>query len=282
MRLVSTETSVAVDGDSVKDSTLATALQQYIQTVSLDDRNQCQAELARFARWAGPDRKISSLAPPEIGDYSDLVSARGTAPDATERLSIVKTFLAYMKKQGMIEVGLAQHLRVRKGRSSSNRSRASTENAVVRLTRAGHAELVNRLAGYRQERAQLAEEIRRAAADKDVRENAPLEAAREAQGMLLSKIAEIEATLRSAVVINERKAASSNQVTLGSKVTLKDVATGKTMTCQVVEPNEASPLNAKISSVSPVGSAVLGSSAGEEVRVQTPRGIQVYVVVETA
>jgi transcription elongation factor GreA len=252
-----------------------------MQTVPENDKQQAQAELAKFSRWVGSDRLISTLAPPEIGDYSDIVSARGTAPGATERLAAVKLFLAYLKKNGFIETGLAQHLRVRKGRSSAAK-RTTAETRVVQLTRQGHRELVKRLEEFRSERQHLAEEIHRAAQDKDVRENAPLEAAREAQGLLMSKIAEAEATLRVAVIIDESGKKSSNQIIrLGSNITLQDPATGKSMACQIVEANEANPLNSKISNVSPVGAAVIGKAVGDEVRVSTPRGDQTYLILKT-
>ena len=275
---MATETSVATD--ATVELQLTSALAEYIQTVPENDKKQAQAELAKFSRWVGSDRLISTLAPPEIGEYSDIVSARGTAPGATERLAAVKLFLAYLKKNGFIETGLAQHLRVRKGRSSAAK-KTTAETMVVQLTKRGHSDLVQRLEKFRGERQHLAEEIHRAAQDKDVRENAPLEAAREAQGLLMSKIAEAEATLRVAVIIDESGKRSSDQIIrLGSNITLQDSATGKSMACQIVEANEANPLNSKISNVSPVGAAVMGKAVGDEVTVSTPRGDQTYVILK--
>ena len=275
---MATETSVATD--ATVELQLTSALAEYIQTVPENDKKQAQAELAKFSRWVGSDRLVSTLAPPEIGEYSDIVSARGTAPGATERLAAVKLFLAYLKKNGFIETGLAQHLRVRKGRSSAAK-KTTAETMVVQLTKRGHSDLVHRLEEFRGERQHLAEEIHRAAQDKDVRENAPLEAAREAQGLLMSKIAEAEATLRVAVIIDESGKRSSDQIIrLGSNITLQDSATGKSMACQIVEANEANPLNSKISNVSPVGAAVMGKAVGDEVTVSTPSGDQTYVILK--
>ena len=93
----------SVTTQEATDIDLASALQQYMQTVPQDDKQSSQSELAKFSRWVGGDRPISSLAPPEIGEYSDFVSAGGTAPAATERLGVVKGFLAYLKKKGMVE-----------------------------------------------------------------------------------------------------------------------------------------------------------------------------------
>ncbi|NQW18203.1 MAG: GreA/GreB family elongation factor [Chloroflexi bacterium] len=260
---------------------ITVALAEYIQTVSADEKQKAQPELARFSRWVGADRLVSALAPPEIGEYGDIVSARGTAPDAAERLAAVKAFLAYLKKQGHIEVGLAQHLRVRKARASTL-SKNKEEARVIRLTKEGHADITQRLEEYRGQRQSLAEQIHRAAQDKDVRENAPLEAAREAQGLLMSKIAEAEATLRHSEIIEDDGSGSRKEmVMLGSNITLQDMAGGRPMAYQIVEPNEANPLNAKISNASPVGAAVLGKAVGDKITVNTPRGEQTYEIVKT-
>ena len=120
------ETTTTTDQSNETD--LASALQQYLQTVSKDKKQAAQGELAKFMRWIGGDRHIGSLAPPEIGEYSEFVSAGGTAPAAMERLAIVKQFLAYLKKKGIIETSLAQHLRLRKGRTNPERAKLSREN----------------------------------------------------------------------------------------------------------------------------------------------------------
>jgi len=276
---VATEPEVSADAPA--DLQITVALAEYIQTVSDDDKQKAQPELARFSRWVGPNRLVSALAPPEIGEYGDIVSARGTAPDAAERLAAVKAFLAYLKKQGHINVGLAQHLRVRKARASTlakNREAAP----VIRLTKQGHADITQKLEEYRSQRQSLAQQIHRAAQDKDVRENAPLEAAREAQSMLMSKIAEAEATLRhSEIIEDDGTGARKEMVMLGSNITLQDVTGGRPMAYQIVEPNEANPLNAKISNASPVGAAVLGKAVGDKITVKTPRGEQTYEIVKT-
>ena len=53
------------------------------------------------------------------------------------------------------------------------------------------------------------------------------------------------------------------------------------MAYQIVEPNEANPLNAKISNASPVGAAVLGKAVGDKITVNTPRGESTYEIVKT-
>lgn len=254
--------------------TLSEAFQFYVRQMPADDRKAAQPEIAKFVRWAGSDRLITSLVPSEIGEYSDTFGARATSSDANDRLATVKLFLSFLKKKGHVETNLSQHLRIRKARSTS-KSR-SFGRQEIRLTRAGYNDMTKQLAQLQKQRVQLAQDIQRAAADGDVRENAPLEAARENQGMVVAKIREIESTLKSAVVIEEDGAEQTERVEIGAKLKLTDTESGRSVNYQLVEPNEASPLNGKISVLSPVGAAILGRRVDEQVTVVTPRGEQVY------
>jgi transcription elongation factor GreA len=141
--------------------------------------------------------------------------------------------------------------------------------------------MTKQLVSLQEERIKIVADIQRAAADGDVRENAPLEAAREAQGMAVGKIREIEATLKVAVIIDASEQ-DATRVHIGSKIELTDTETNKTIKYQLVEPNEANPLASKISIVSPVGSAILGHRLGDEVKVKTPRGNNTYKISKTA
>ena len=261
---------------------LGPACHEYVRGLPDGDKQRAQPELRRFMQWLGTERLVASIRPPEIGDYGDMIGAHGTTPDAAERLGMVKLFLTQLKKQGSVGMNLAQHLRLRKGRSTTGRAKAFLGPQVVRLTKNGHAELTKKLEQLHTERLKLTEEIHQAAQDKDVRENAPLEAAREQQGMVMGKILEIEATLKTAVVIDADPGAKrdTTHVRLGSKVTLMDVSAEKETSYQLVEPDESSPLSGKISIASPVGAAILGRSPGDRVRVQTPLGQQAYEVIK--
>jgi len=258
------------------------AFQTYVRQLPQEAKKAAQPEIAKFVRWVGGKRTIDTLIPSEIGEYNEVFGARTATRDATERLSAVKLFLAFLKKKGHIETNLAQHLRLRKSRTSSSRSMSiSNPTRSVRLTQSGYNEMTKNLASLQEERIKIVADIQRAAADGDVRENAPLEAAREAQGMAIGKIREIEATLKVAVMIDSRDQDSS-RVHIGSKVELKESESDKIIKYQIVEPNEANPLTGKISIVSPVGSAILGRKLGDEVKVKTPKGQQVYKIVTTS
>ncbi|NQU97029.1 MAG: GreA/GreB family elongation factor [Chloroflexi bacterium] len=261
---------------------LGAACQAYVRGLPVEDKQLVEPELRRFMRWLGTERPVASIRPPEIGDYGDMIGAHGTTPDAAERLGMVKLFLTQLRKQGSVGMNLAQHLRLRKGRSSAGRAKAILGHQVVRLTKTGYADLTKKLEQLQAERLRWTEEIHEAAQDKDVRENAPLEAAREQQGMVMAKILEAQATLNMAVVIDPSKgvAGETKQIQLGSKFLLLDVSAEQETSYQLVEPDESSPLSGKISSASPVGAAMLGRSPGDQVRVQTPMGQQVYEVLK--
>ena len=261
---------------------LSVAFQTYVRQLPRDAKRSAQPEIAKFVRWIGGQRAIDTLIPSEIGEYNEVFGARTATRDATERLSAVKLFLAFLKKKGHIEINLAQHLRLRKSRTAASKAiTMANPTRSVRLTQSGFNEMTKQLSQLQDERIRIVEDIQKAAADGDVRENAPLEAACEAQGMAIGKIREIEATLKVAVIIDATEQ-DSGRVHVGSKVELTETGSGKTLKYQIVEPNEANPLTGKISIVSPVGSAILGHKLGDEVKVKTPSGQQVYKVVKTS
>lgn len=281
--MVAKSKDTGTDSEADIISTVTEALRDYTLTIAEDDRPAASAELGRFVRWLGNDRSLDSLAPPEIGDYSDHIGAHGTAPDAVDRLAIVKLFLAHLKKKGHIEVNLAQHLRLRRGRGATTGAKTNSASAGpgAKLTRSGHQAMQNQLAELIVQRTELSEDIRKAAADKDVRENAPLEAAREAHGMVSLKIGEIEETLRGAEIITEKNGAREKGVVrLGGRVTIKDVDSGRATAVQLVHPDEANPLSGKMSSGSPVGGAIIGHAVGETVTVDTPAGSKQFEIVK--
>ena len=129
------------------------------------------------------------------------------------------------------------------------------------------------LVWLREESVRNSAEIKKAAADKDVRENAPLETARQRHGELASRILEIEDNLEQAQLLQAIEAdGGMRQVRLGSRVTLQNLSSGDELTYQLVDAREANPLNGKLSVSSPVGQAVLDRWQGQEVEVAAPKG----------
>lgn len=112
----------------------------------------------------------------------------------------------------------------------------------------------------------------------DLRENADYEAARREQSFLEGRVAQIEAMLRSVVVIDDVE--RSHLVGIGSFVTVEH--DGKRETYTVVGRAEAKPAERRISDTSPLGRALLGAAAGDEVAVAAPSGSRTYTIVEVA
>lgn len=119
-------------------------------------------------------------------------------------------------------------------------------------------------------RKEVGERIKEAKEFGDISENSEYDDAKNEQAWVESRIAEINAILAHATIIESPK--KSSKVVLGSKVELKDVATGEIQTFTVVGSAEADPSHAKISNESPVGQAIMGKKKGEVVTVTTPRG----------
>jgi transcription elongation factor GreA len=254
------------------------AVQTYVASVKKKgDHEEIHKELFRFLRWCGPDRTLTQLSPPEIGDYAERVGGAGTAPQAASHLQVLRAFLSYARKKGLIDTNLAQHVRIRKSKSRFVSSRHQDQE--VQLTPEGHAKLLEELEKLTAERPSLAQQIQRAAADKDVRENVPLEAAREQLGHTESRIRTIESTLTVAVVIDSSGAASK-RVQLGAQVSVRDVDSRRETTYTLVSATEANPLEGRISDASPLGKALLRRYVGEQIDVETPRGKTRYSILK--
>ena len=247
------------------------------KSLKKDRKNAAQSEIGRFVRHIGGDRDIKSIIPSEISEYSEDFIRRTAQPDP-EKLKSVKKFLAYLASNNFTEINLAQHLRLR--RSRRTKMLKNTTDKKVNLTQSGYNDMTKQLGQLQKERIKLTGDIERAAADGDVRENAPLEAARESQGMVMSKIREIESTLKLAEIIDNKS--DKNRVQVGSKVLLVQSDSKTEIEYLLVEPREASPLQKKISIGSPVGEAILGRRVGDEVSVSTPNGQITYKVEKTS
>ena len=269
------------------DSTEATSLLEAIGTYGgsvkkQDELGSINRDLQRFARWCGADRALSSISPSEVGEYAELIGGSGTSPQAQEHLQAIRGFFSYARKKKLIDRNLAQHVRIRKRRSRSANAQGPSTMERVELTAEGHGKLIEQVERLRAERAPLAKQIQRAAADKDFRENAPLEAARERLGHVESRIRALEATVRAAVIMRPGEAGPAATVKLGSRVSVKDVNTGRKMSYTLVSRSEANPSEGKISDVSPLGQALVNKSPGQEVESKTPRGKMRYRILEVS
>ena len=276
----SSETTAAPDA-GIPDH-LTDALSQFV----LEKKNSKGAkkssmdghqEIIRFIEWYGRDRKISDLAPSLVEDYAKEFAQRGA--DAQKKLLPLKEFLAFMHKRQWTAQNLATHLRaIRSRRAAGSRQSGAALNAAngPRLSEEGYNRLVSELEGFREERVRVVEDIKRAMADKDFRENAPLDAAKERQGFVEAKIRELESELTNAQILSGE--ISNIRSVVGSSITIKDVASGKRINYILVDKREADVASGKISTVSPVGQALLDRVVGEHVEITVPKGTMRYLV----
>lgn len=123
---------------------------------------------------------------------------------------------------------------------------------------------------------EVAELIKEARGFGDLSENSEYDEAKNEQGKLYSRIAELEEILLNSVVVDESESAS-NAVSIGCRVTVVDVKSGKKLPeYKVVGSQEADPMNRAISEESPFGKALVGKREGDEISVEAPVGIIRY------
>ncbi len=106
----------------------------------------------------------------------------------------------------------------------------------------------------------------------DLKENAEYDAAKEAQGMLEAKIAQLDGQIATARIVDETNIDTS-KVSILTKVKLTNLNTKKQITYQIVSEKEADLKLGKISSTSPIGKGLLGKQVGEVAEVTAPAGI---------
>ena len=126
---------------------------------------------------------------------------------------------------------------------------------------------------------EVADQIKVARGFGDLSENSEYDEAKNEQGKLYSRIAEVENILANYVVIEEHET-DPNSVRLGSKVKVLDLEFEEEESYQVVGSQEADPMNGRISEDSPFGKALLGNAVGDEVQVEAPAGVLRYRILE--
>ncbi len=251
---------------------------RFIVTLPPEERSAGQQEVYAFVRWYGPDKPFASITAPAVGNYAERLSLLDT--DHATKLGKVRAFLAYAKEQGWTDKNMSVHLKSKKGKSKGTAFSGQDIPAPHSLSREGYNKLQVELAELKVKREQVIEEMTRAAADKDFRENAPLEAAREQRGRLEGQITELEAILKSAEIIGEKKKIPSLKVTIGDYVELCDTVSNEVLRYAIVSLREANPMQGKVSSSSPMGKAILGKTQDEVIEVIAPAGRLLYRIVK--
>ena len=111
----------------------------------------------------------------------------------------------------------------------------------------------------------------------DLKENAEYDAAKEAQGMLESKIKQLEVAISNAKIV-DTSTIDTSKVTILTKVTITNLATKKSVTYQLVGEKEADLKAGKISASSPIGKGLIGKKIGETAEVQAPNGVMKFSI----
>lgn len=254
---------------SSQNLSLGEAASRFLADLPPGKKGSSQQEIYKFLRWFGWERPLAGITAAEVANYAERSSLSDT--DYLRKLGMVRTFLVYIKKKEWSKTNLAIHLKARKGKIRSRSSLRQDSPETVLLTQQGHAELEAELVTLQSKRLEAIDEIRKAAADKDFRENVPLEAAREQRGQIEGRIIELEEILKSAVVINGKQK-TTLRVSIGDNIILCDLDSGEELRYRLVSPKEVDPTRGKISSVSPIGKAIIDRGQGEIVEITAPAG----------
>jgi transcription elongation factor GreA len=152
-------------------------------------------------------------------------------------------------------------------------------NKEVLLTPAGFKKLEDELDFLRTiKRKEIAERIKVAIGFGDISENSEYEDAKKEQAFVEGRIATLEKMLRNARILEEEEI-STEQVSVGSTVLVKDMEYDEEIEYIIVSSAEANPNENKISNESPVGKAIMGYSVGSTVEVTVPAGTVKYEII---
>ncbi len=131
-----------------------------------------------------------------------------------------------------------------------------------------------------EKRKEIAQAIKEARSQGDLSENAEYQAAKDEQRLMEARIEELEAILTNVEVVDLDEANGQSVIRIGSKIRIKDLEYNEELDYQIVGSNEADTDAGKISNESPLGAALVGATAGEEVTVEAPIGEIRYKILE--
>jgi transcription elongation factor GreA len=258
------------DNDMIK---LGEAASRFLAGLSPEESRLGQQVLHQFVRWFGRERCLDDIKPTEIAKYSDSIPT--TDADNTRKLNIIKDFLASARKKGWTKSNLTVHLKGKKGKPKPAAVNRHAPPDNVSMTRQGYDKIKREFVELKKKRPGIVEDIKRAAADKDFRENSPLDAAREQLGHIEGRIREMEEILKRAVVIDNR-GEKVQHVDAGDCVVLIGLDSNEEASYTIVSPREVDPARGRISSSSPLGKAIIGRSCGEVIEITVPAGTLRY------
>jgi transcription elongation factor GreA len=264
---------IEADGKEETDVlTLERAVSAYFDATAAKLIQAERVAVTRFVSWYGPGRGLQEISAHEMTLFQEAVG--DNAANLAERLMPVKAFFAHAKKKTWTQTNLGVHLRVKKSalkRGETKQENASAEDAVE-MTPDGFEAAKIELDQLKSERPKIQDDLALAMADKDFRENAPLDAARDQQALLEARIRDVEHQIAHAVVVQPHGAEQAGIVHLGSSVNLLNLEADRAVEYTLVSQNEVDAAAGRISSASPVGQALMGRAVGDEVQVTAPSG----------
>ena len=256
--------------------TLVEAVGMYVGTLTNDERTIHQRELNRFVMYFGARTAANRIIAAEVESYQEQVHQSGVDPAA--RLEPVKGFLTFAHNKKITSINLAKVLKTRRAASKHNAQKQKTEADLVEMTAEGFDRLKQELEHLKTNvRREIAGELYEARLDKDIRENAPYDAAKNRQAEIEARIRYLEQNLAKAKIIDQLQTNSEHAV-IGAKVLMLDLTHGGQLDYTLVGASEANPRAGKLSVASPVGKALLGRRVGEEFLVEAPAGVIRYRV----
>lgn len=151
--------------------------------------------------------------------------------------------------------------------------------ATIYMTAEGYNKLMDELNELeRVQRPAISKQIAEARDKGDLSENAEYDAAKEAQGMLELKIAQLKETVASARIIDESKI-NTDEVQILTRVLLRNTKTGQEMSYLIVSESEANLKEGKLSVTTPIAKGLLGKKVGEKAQVHVPSGVMEFEVL---
>lgn len=130
------------------------------------------------------------------------------------------------------------------------------------------------------ERPRIVQAIADARSHGDLSENAEYHAAKEQQGFVEGRIAELESKIASAQIIDPKTVNANGKVVFGATLNLMDEQSEQAVTYQIVGDHEADIARGKVSISSPIARALIGKAEGDVVEVQVPGGVRSYEILE--
>ena len=249
--------------------TTADAIEDWVNSLDPERVREERPVVEAFAAWFISNRPLDTITPGDLARYRAIEQARVGDDDPLEHLEPLRAFFAYTTRLSLTASDIIPALNLPGVRPATSAADQLGGDAYY-VTIEGLATLEREVEELRAERPHIADDLRAAMADKDFRENAPLDAARDAQAHLEARIRAIESQLRHAVIIDaDSKAGRAN---VGSTVRVLNLKVEREQVFHLVSPNEVDPTNGKISIESPVGQAVINHRTGDEVTVKAPSG----------